>query len=356
MMFFSFYVILSLLLLLFNIQNTTAQQDRGPFPLSNEEPVTNDPAYQKLYRFPNGTIVENLLVLRNNGSLLLTLSTEASLYRVDPKSYSTKTPVLVRRFPCRTSLLGIAQLNSSTIAVIAGNLTRSLYENNPGVPGSFSIFLLALSGRIVAEFSIPEASLLESLTALSDSSPYLLASDPTLSVVWRLNTRTGAVDKPFADPFFFTQGQKDSSLNGIHVFKKYLYFTNEHSGLLGRIPITSDGSRAGPTETRYYSFIYAGWDDFAIGPDGSLFITDPFFNTITQVGPQNAPYSLSVLVQDGIVQHPTAVAFAINSSSILYVVTAGYLPRLGGAGGGQVLRVDLDLLGSDFGGAGFVES
>ena len=120
------------------------------------QPVSKEPSLQELYRFPNGTRIENVLVLRN-GSLLLTLPTEALLYLLDPKSLNA--PTLVQRFPYQTSLLGIAQLNQSTVAVIAGNLTRSLYGDNAGVPGSFSIFLLALSGRIVTSFPIPGASL-----------------------------------------------------------------------------------------------------------------------------------------------------------------------------------------------------
>lgn len=327
------------------------------------QPVNNDPSLLELYRFPNGTQIENILVLRN-GSLLLTLLTEPSLYLLNPKS--SNAPVLVQRFYHQTSLLGITQLNQSTVAVIAGNLTGSTYESNAGVPGSFFIFLLALLGRIVASFPIPEASLLESITALPDSPYNLLMSDPTLAVIWRLNTLTGAIDKLIADPIFAKNPEDQGpSLNGIHVLGPYLYFTNTHQGLLGRIRIARDGTPVGSGgspqfETRSYSFIYYRYDDFALRPDGSLFITDPIGNTVTRVGPQDAPYELSVVVNGGIVEHPTAVAFASNSDSvqrnIMYVVTAGFLPGYGGTGGGQVLRVDLGLVGEGLGGAGFVGS
>lgn len=335
------------------------------------QPFNGDPFVRELYRFPNGTRIENVLVLRN-GSLLLTISTEPSLYLLDPKS--ANAPTLVQRFPHQTSLLGIAQLNQSTIAVIAGNLTGPLYEDNAGVPGSFSIFLLALSGRIVASFPIPGASLLESITTIPNSPYYLLISDPTLATIWRLNTLTGTIDNPISDPLFVKDPEIDDgpSLNGIHTLGSYLYFTNTHLGLLGRIPITPDGRHSAAAETRSYSFIYSRWDDFTLRPDdGSLYITDRVENTVTRVGPQDGPYELSVVVSGGIVEHPTAVAFAISSSTssysarsdsskscceVMYVVTAGFLPGYGGSGGGQVLRVDLGLVGEEngLGGAGVV--
>lgn len=311
---------------------------------------------QELHQFRNETSIDNILVL-SNGSLLLTLLTEPSLYRFDPEKPSEK-PVLVHRFPHRTSLRGVTQLNQTTVAIIAGNLTGSIYQKNAGVPGSFAVFLLDLSGRIVACFPIRKASLLNGLTALPGSSHLLLLSDPTLAVVWRLNTLTGAVDKAIADPLFVTS--PDSSfpaLGGIHVVGQYFYFAAANSGQLARIRINPDGTSSGePPKTRNYGFIYYVFGDFAVTPDDYIWITDPIGKTVARVSPGGASQGVSLPLCGDELDHPTSVAFASNSvnESTLYIVTAGFLPGYGGTGGGQVLKADLQRLNSPCGEAGYV--
>lgn len=106
-----------------------------------------------------------------NGSLFFNFSTEPSFYFFDFESFDA--PLLVQHFPHKTSFLGIAQLNHSTMAVIARNLSGSLYENDRGMPNSFSVFLLALSKQVVASIPIPGASLLKGMTSLPDAPTYL---------------------------------------------------------------------------------------------------------------------------------------------------------------------------------------
>lgn len=317
-MLFSFYFVYSLLLFCIH---TTAQ--------------SATPFVKQLYRFPNGTSIEDVLVLRN-GSLLLALITEPSLYRLDLKSSSA--PVLVKRFSAQTSLLGIAQLNKTTVAVIAGNTTSS--EENiypPAVPGSFVVYLLHVCGKIVASFPIPEASRLESITTLPDAPQYLLISDPILKVIWRLDTRTGVVDKAITD-FLFGPGEAgDPGLGGIEAAGQYLYFIAQNQASLARIRITPDGrSKGDPPQTRFFPPRFYALDDLAIGPNGTIFINDQYMSTVIQV-----KSSSSSTILDGVdVDHPTAIAFAGN---IMYVVTAGFQPAVGGTGG-QVVRVDLGRL------------
>lgn len=328
--------------------------------------IDNNLFVEELYRFPDGTSLENILVLQN-GSLLLTLSSEPSLYRLDPES--PDPPVLVQCFPEKTSLLGIAFLNSSTVAVIGGNLTGSLYGNNPGVPGSFSVFLIALSGQVVASWPVAKASLLRGITALPDSSPgVLLLSDPTLGIIWSLDTRDGWVDNIYGsplpgDPDFFAQSAEDvgPSINGIHYFVMFTYLTNSHKSLMGRnFCCALDGKPAGayPTpETRPFNFTHSYYGDFAICPDFSVFIPDVLENTVTHVsidgfsdrhdGDWHDPATYSAFLDGGVLVHPTAVAIPDlqHRCEVMYVVTAGCLPGYGGTGGGQVLKVDLTLAG-----------
>lgn len=308
--------------------------------------LANPPAVEELYRFPNGTRIANVLVLRN-GSLLLTLITEPSLYRFDPNS--KEAPVLVRRFPGHTSLLGIAQLqgNGNPIAVIAGNLTQFTYANDygtEGVLGSFSIFLLSPSGQIKSSFLIPQASFLAGLTVLPDAPKYLLASDSG-GAVWRLNTITGSIDRTIVDPLFYSA--PSPSLAGIHVFGQYLYFTVGDTDTLGRIRIKPDGRRAvklAETTTIGYQEPSA-LGDFAIAPDGSFY----FVHAQAYIVDRRAPFDdagLRPVLKPNIVEVPTAAAFTIDPArgNVLYVVSAGFVPGYRGInGGGQIVRINLDV-------------
>ena len=313
---------------------------------------------QELYRFPKGTGISNVLVLRNE-SLLLTLFTEPSLYRLDPKA---SKPVLVHRFPGRTSLFGIAQVNQYQIALIAGNLgsdngSVEIYSNEQG---SSSVFLLSLSGRILKSFPIPEAGALRSITTLPKTPQYILLSDGALAVIWRLNIRTGAVDQTITTNDLLSADERKPLLDGIHVQDNYLYFTDAGYTGIGRLRITPDGRSAVESpEIQYLSrYVYDNYYDFAIRLDRSIYFTNVYDNTVNYLAPfEPYPASLGtyeVLASEEGVVHPTGIAFSDNAPrcNIMYVVTAGNQPDLDNQSelgnkniGGQVLKVDLSNVG-----------
>lgn len=317
---------------------------------------------QELYRFSNETGIANILVLRNE-SLLLSLFTEPSLYRLDPKS---SKPVLVQRFPGRTSLFGIEQINQYQLAVIAGKQINKNYDINLAVPGSFSVFLLSLRGRILRSFSVLEASSLRSITTLPKSPQYLLLSDPVLAVVWRLNIRTGDVDKVINSIDLSIFGHTPV-MNSVHVQGDLLYYTDIISQSVARLRITSDGRSSGNapeiriTDPRGTD----PFEDFAIRQDGSIYFSLP--TGVAYILPFETPFerdfdvvSYGILLGEDFNKYPTAVAFSNNAPrcNILYIVTAGLVfpildfPELvtpeGESAkfrleGGQVLKVNLDL-------------
>lgn len=324
--------------------------------------AATDKYVEKLYAFPNGTRVDSFIVLPDD-SLLLTLSTEPSLYRFDFKT--SKKPELVRKYPGKTALLGIAQINSSTIALVAGGATGSYIDQNEGAPGTFAIYLVSLSGEIKASFPISQAYLLKGLTTLPQSSDYLLISDPALGVVWRLNIVTGAIDKPFSFPDFEDSfGNILAYYNDIHVRGEFLYYTERNH--VNRFHITPDGT---PINGKFkssgdpFGFRYLG--DFLVRPNNTLLLTAPIENTIFKLkffGP-DFPV-IPVLIGDPYVpgvQHPSALACANRRCNIVYVVTIGNLPEagftardpdaaaivVGPLGGSQILKVDLDLAPSN---------
>lgn len=328
------------------------------FSLTTRITAQKNKGVQELYRFPKGTGISHVLVLRNE-SLLLTLFTEPSLYRLDPKA---SKPVLVHRFPGRTSLFGIAQVNQDQIALIAGNLVNSegsveIFSNEPG---SSSVFLLSLSGRILKSFPVPEAGALISITTLPKTPQYILLSDGGLAVIWRLNIRTGAVDQTITTNNLLSADERKPLLNGIHVQNDYLYFTDAGYTGIGRLRITPDGRPAVDfPETQYLSRYLYDYYDFAIRLDRSIYFTNVYDNTVNYLTPFE-PYPASIGIyevltsKEGLV-HPTGIAFSDNAPrcNIMYVVTAGNQPDLDNRSelgekdiGGQVLKVDLSNVGS----------
>lgn len=189
---------------------------------ANAHPTGQQAFVQELHQFPNGTRVENICVLRND-SLLITLLTEAALYLLDLDSLHAL--VLVQRILSHTSVLGLAQPDPDTVAVIAGNLSASTLASTPG---SYSAQLLALSEqhppRIVSSFAIPGGSFLNGMTTLPLSPQHLLMADSSLGAVWRLNLLTGAVDRPISASLFTKNvGNMSPALSGIqHALGSYL--------------------------------------------------------------------------------------------------------------------------------------
>lgn len=247
------------------------------------------------------------------------------------------------------------QVNKYEIALTAGNVTGSVYNFDSSTPGSFSVFLLSLSGRILKSFPVPAAGSLKSITTLPKSPQYLLLSDPSLAAIWRLNIRTGAVDQAITISDLLSADERRPELSGVHVQNNYLYFTDYGYTGIGRLRITPDGRSAGdfPQVQRLFRPTNYYYYDFAIRLDRSIYYTNLYANTVNYLEPFE-PYPASIdaqeflASQEGVV-HPTGIAFSYARCNIMYVVTAGTLPdddpdfepqNIGG----QVLKVDLSNL------------
>lgn len=344
----------NLFFLLFNIWFPTVQAATGGKYL------------KELCLFPIESRIEFFIVLPDD-SLLLTSSTENSLYRFDPKT--SKEPVVVRKFPGKTSLLGIAQLNPSTIALVAGGAKGSYYRRENAAPGTFAVYLISPSGRIKASFPIPEATLLKGLTTLPHSPNYLLICDAGLGVVWRLNIITGAVDQLLDIPLDYAD-TVDTTLNAIHVRGENLYWVDRNIGFLGRLQITSDGTPiTEEPEIQVIGWPFRLYGDFLVRPNNTFFITSPSEDVVIKIGFNDSSREVyttsngyisvipSVLNGDTLknpyVNYPTALACANRKCDILYVVTAGSLSEeqppnapidpANAVKRSQILKLDLNL-------------
>ena len=87
------------------------------------------------------------------------------------------------------------------------------------------------------------------MTHLAPGSPYLLIADSGLGVVWRLHTRSSqyeiVLDSPLMKP---VPTPPILGINGIHIFKSFVYFTNSFQGIFARVPVHLSGPHAGSSQ------------------------------------------------------------------------------------------------------------
>lgn len=308
-----------------------------------------------IYQFPNETWVENIAV-RSSGQLLVTLITTPDIYQVDPFSPSPSA-TLVHSFPDSISILGIAEIQPDVFAVVVGNWSTTTFSTTNGSYSVWKVDLrrfktdssgLATSKPTVSKITdISEASFLNGMTLLEPSSPYLLISDSSLGVVWRLNYQTGKY-KIVLDNALFKPVPGDIALgiNGVHTRNKYLYFTNSFQGLFGRVAISSSGTATGPYEVIAYNGV---GDDFAFDGEGNAYVAQDPGDALEQITPDGKVTVLAGNTNSTILEGDTSAAFGRTwrDETILYVTTDGGIAGLvAGTSvvGGKVLAVDVGAL------------
>jgi hypothetical protein len=317
-----------------------------PAPPNSKFPI------QTIYEFPNETWVENIAV-RSSGKLLVTTITSPSLHQIDP--FSSAPASLIHSFPHAKSALGIAEIQPDIFAVITGNWSTETFSTTNG---SYSLWKIDLTGFECDDFGrdiaipdvtkiadIPEASFLNGLTLAALSSPYLLAADSGLGVVWSINHYTGeyrvVLENELLKP---ASGQITVlGINGLHTREGYLYFTNSFQYIFARVPISPQGTATGPYEVVANIGLA---DDFAFDKDGNAYITQDPGDALEQVNPAGKVTVLAGNTNSTVLEGDTAAAFGRTKQdgNTLYVVTNGGIagrPAGSSIVGGKVLAVDI---------------
>ena len=281
---------------------------------------------RQVYQFSNSsfTDIENIAA-RSNGQLLLNLITEPSTYYIDPTK-SNATAQHLYTFPNGTSLTGIAEYAPDQFAVVVGNYTIAKYA---GVPGSFVIWSLdvrspaAPVAKVIA--AIPEAHALNGMTAVKGSPGLLLIADSALGLIFSLNATSGTYQTAIQDPLLGPSGSFPLGINGLHVYKNTLYFTNSAQGFFGKVGITSAGNATGNVTVITRDSTGYTYDDFALDRQGNAWITN-HPNAITEVTAGGIQINVAGGGNSTQFVQPTSAAFGRGSPAercILYVVGAG---------------------------------
>jgi hypothetical protein len=279
-----------------------------------------------IFQFNESAWIESIAA-RSNGELLLSRVRVPELWILDPSSPFSEAQLL-HSFPGVNSLLGLTEFSPDVFAVIAGNITA---ENEP-VPESFSIWTIDFTSDSSPSFAkaavLPDAGLLDGLTALPGVPDTVLAADATKGAVWKINTQTGESSiviqvsemMPPLPPAFFL------GINGLHVRDGYLYFTNSGLIIFARVQIDFDGTvvAGAQVETLYVGDTLL--DDFAFeNQTGTAFINTDTGNTLVAVGQDEKSETVVGSIGSLTIAGGTSAIFGRgkNDFGILYVATSG---------------------------------
>lgn len=257
-------------------------------PNSNVQPKVE---IKTLFQFPNnGSWVDNI-VLRSDGSLLLTRLDVPEVWSINTESGNAS---LAHSFPNATSCFGISEIDHDVFAVVVGNFSTKTYAPTPG---SFSVQKLDFSrmndttnerstkGPAVSNIaSLPEAQALNGMTSFTKDSHLVLIADSPKGAVWKVDTMTGEYSVALNDTSLQpAEGQAlPLGVNGLKVLDGYLYFSSTTRMQYGRVKVNDDATPAGEFEIIASGFLP---DNLDVSKDGFAYIaTDPQ-NSVVRVSP-----------------------------------------------------------------------
>lgn len=291
---------------------------------------------RSIYRFPQGTWIENIAA-PSNGNLLVTLLTSPELYSINPHS-NPPTASRVYSFSNTaynyTGLLGISELEPNVFAFVAGAIPKT------ADPGFYSIWKADLSGKnpdVSKIADIPGGQLLNGICTLNSRT--LLIADSLAGNLIKLDTRTGtstvladdSTMKPGTDDRGFTSG-----INGVKYCKAtgQLYYTNSFLGKLFKVKLDCEtGEIAGQIET-----VVSGLsepDDFSIDQDGNVYLAQGAANSVAKVDKNGRIRTVAGSLNSTDIPGPTSVTLGRtrDERGTIYVTTS--------SSGGKIVAVQL---------------
>jgi sugar lactone lactonase YvrE len=213
--------------------------------------------------------------------------------------------------------------------------------------GSFSVWKVDMkpSPPNVAKIAgIPQTTFLNGMITL-DGNGNVLIADSAAGAVWRLDTSSGESQIVINDPLMKAPaGGPQVGINGIGISKNTLYFTNSFAFTFNRIPINSDGTPSGPSQTVAPCQVC---DDFALDGDGNAFVAVNPGNELQKITADGVSTVLVGNLNSTELAGPSSVRFGRKGgegNSVVYITTCGGLvgPVNGTfVEGGKVVSVDL---------------
>jgi sugar lactone lactonase YvrE len=289
---------------------------------------------REIYRFPNGTWIENIAT-RPDGSVLVTLINKPELWHITPSKRSGHAYAqLVHHFDEATQMNGITELEPDTYAVIASGSVWTITLDDDGH---------ASTPEHIATF--PEG-FLNGMAAI-DGRKEVVLSDSVRGLIYRLDIGTGNYSIIHQDE---TMAPADYlglqiGINGLRVEGDYLYYSNTPKKLFCCVRIDPrTGLAKGPYEVISSDILS---DDFAVGPGGVGYLAGAMDNVVTKVLPDGSHKVIAGSKDSTLLMTATSAAFgrAADDRSTLYVTTGGETTLPGNSTatrGGKVMALAVD--------------
>ncbi|KAI1172231.1 hypothetical protein F4777DRAFT_562716 [Nemania sp. FL0916] len=273
-----------------------------------------------------GTWLENIAV-RANGDLLVTmLSPTPSLYTLKRPYSPTRAFSLMHTFTNASGLLGIAEIEPDTFAVLSVQFTPEMAP----VPGSSTIWGVSLQHdstppRVWRIAKIPNITVPNGLAFIPGSST-LFVSDSFGGTISRCDARTGQCSVIINGPETVPLEGSSTGVNGVRYHAGYLYWS--HSGLaeIFRVRVGLDGCLPADAKIESVGRVDAVFiDDFAVDKAGTAWIAAGLNNTIIALREDGESEVVAGSQDELTLAGPTSAAFGRtgHDKKTLYVVTNG---------------------------------
>ncbi len=278
-----------------------------------------------LFQFnKNRTWLENIAVRPNGDLLVAILSPTPSLYTLKRPYSTTREFSLLHTFDNATGLLGIAETDVDSFAMLFVQLT------NTPVPGSSTIWGVSfqhdnMTTRKIA--SILDVELPNGITSVPGS-PAVLVADGRGGTITRCDTRTGASEVVLQriESAPLPSEPESIGINGIHYRKGYFYWSNSAFVSIFRIRVDEQGYLAADAEVETVGQIDASFiDDFAEDHVGTSWVATNSDNTIVALRSDGWSEVVAGEPAKFTLAGCTAAAFGRtpHDSRTLYVTTSG---------------------------------
>lgn len=250
-----------------------------------------------------------------DGTLYLSANRNLDFSRAD-YYHAAEGEVIARRLDGTESVLFKTPIGT-TAGVFAVAKDQTVYMTSNGVnPG---IWRISPDGAGTLLAALPEGAWPNGLAFGQDGKLY--SADSNLGLVWRIHPANGTADIAVKDPVLRARPfvALAPGANGIQFQGDDMIVTVSDATKILRFRASGDGTFAAP------ELVAEGipGDDFAIGRDGSLFVTTHPYNTVVRVAPDGTRTVIAD-TNDGIVGPVDAVFGTTDADrDTLYVATDG---------------------------------
>lgn len=325
------------------------------YPSYNQATAKQDrPTVRTIFQFPdNGSFVDNIVV-RHDGTLLLTRIDVPEVWSVDPQTGSGS---LAYSFASQdsgiTAVFGITEIEHDVFAVVAGKFELKTFTaqqasfavwrldfNDDGnydvleIPADMRDEGFSLSKKTPSEVSkivdIPEAKALGASTLYRPSrdARYLLIADSPEGMIWRVDLDSEEYDVALQDESMLpAPNAPPMGVNGIHVVGEYLHYVSVTKKEYRRVRMDEMANAAGPFE------LITGEinpDSFDIADDGTAYFATNPENIIVKYTPDGEIVDFAGGKNSTVLPGPTCCVLDREGQTLYVGTNGGLMAPVGG--------------------------